>query len=185
MSSAALVYSLDGRATRRDESELATAFLDGLRKQPKELPCKFFYDAEGSALFDRICDLPEYYPTRTEMRLLRDRAGEIAAMMGSNIELVEFGAGSLQKVGILLDALDEPLAYVPIDISGDYLRQMAAELLGAYAGRTGSAVVADFTMPLRLPVLGARRVGFFPGSTIGNLNRAEALAFCWRAAAMC
>lgn len=183
MSHAALRHSPAERG-RRVDSDFAQAVLSGLSKPAKSLPCRFFYDAEGSALFDRICMLPEYYPTRTETKLLRMHAREIAQRMGPDVELIEFGAGSLQKVAILLDALKTPHAYVPIDISGDYLRQMAAKLMGTYPGLSVCPVVADFTQTLRLPVSGARRVGFFPGSTIGNLDRDEALAFLRRAAAL-
>src|ERR1700757_2756474 len=93
----------------------------GLAMTPKEIPCKYFYDAAGSRLFERICELPEYYQTRTEMALLRRHAVEIATLMGDNVELLEFGAGSLRKVRILLDAAQNISAYTPLDISGDYL----------------------------------------------------------------
>jgi L-histidine Nalpha-methyltransferase len=185
MSSAALSYSPAQRLLKPVRSEFASALLEGLCASPKHVPCKYFYDDAGSALFDRICDLPEYYPTRTEMKLLQDRAPEIARFMGSDIELVEFGAGSLQKVGILLAALDRPRAYLPIDISGDYLRAMAAKLTKAHPHVAVRPVVADFTRPFQLvPSGAARRVGFFPGSTIGNLDRREALVFLRRAASL-
>jgi len=183
MSNAALRYSPAERG-RRIDNDFAQAVVAGLRKPRKELPCRFFYDAEGSVLFDRICELPEYYPTRTETTLLRTHARDIAQKMGSGIELIEFGAGSLQKVGILLNALKDPHAYVPIDISGDYLRVMAAKLMGAHPGLSVCPVVADFMQPLRLPASDARRVGFFPGSTIGNLDRGEALTFLRRVASL-
>ncbi len=165
-------------------SEFARAFVDGLGAAPKHVPCKYFYDARGSALFDRICELPEYYPTRTEIGLLREHAGEIAALMGKDIALIEFGAGSLAKVELLLDALSQPRAYAPIDISGDYLRAMAARLSGLRPGLRILPIVADFTRPVALPhELGsARRVGFFPGSTIGNMDRLEAQVFLRKAA---
>lgn len=167
-------------------SEFARALLDGLSASPKHVPCKFFYDAEGSALFDRICELLEYYPTRTEIGLLTRHAGEIAQVMGPDIALIEFGAGSLTKVGLLLDALARPRAYVPIDISGDYLRAMAARLAKLRPGLSVQPLIADFTKPLALPgELGdARRIGFFPGSTIGNMDGGEALAFLRKAAAV-
>jgi dimethylhistidine N-methyltransferase len=167
-------------------SEFARALIEGLSASPKSLPCKFFYDAEGSALFDRICEVPEYYPTRTEMGLLGRHAAEIADVMGDDIALIEFGAGALSKVNLLLDALASPRAYVPIDISGDYLRAMAAKLATLRPGLCVKPVVADFTKPLALPAeLGqARRIGFFPGSTIGNMDAAEALAFLRKAAAV-
>lgn len=183
MSSAALRYSPADRGHVAG-SDFARALAAGLRKQPKQLPCRFFYDAEGSVLFDRICELPEYYPTRTETALLHAHAREIAQRVGPNVELIEFGAGSLKKIRILLSALEDPHAYMPVDISGDYLRVMAAKLMGAYPGLSVCPVIADFTQPFRLPSSDARRVGFFPGSTIGNLDRDEALAFLRRAATL-
>ncbi|HSM96584.1 MAG TPA: L-histidine N(alpha)-methyltransferase, partial [Rhizomicrobium sp.] len=182
MSSAGILFRSPVERGRRIENEFAGAALAGLRHHQKELPCKYFYDAEGSRLFDLICELPEYYPTRTETKLLRDKAGEFARAIGEDVELIEFGAGSLAKAGIILEALKHPRAYVPIDISGDYLGQMAAKLARAFPNIPMHPVAADFTKPLKLPATGARRVGFFPGSTIGNFTRAEAAAFLRRAA---
>jgi dimethylhistidine N-methyltransferase len=172
--------------SRERPSEFARALIDGLNTKPKWLPCKFFYDAEGSALFDRICELPEYYPTRTEIGLLARHAHEIARAMGDDIALIEFGAGALTKVNLILDALVGPRAYVPIDISGEYLRQMAARLAELRPGLKVEPIVADFTKPLALPnaIGDARRIGFFPGSTIGNMDACEALAFLRKAAAV-
>ncbi len=156
------------RAHSIDESvlEFARDLLDGLQKNPKRIPCKYFYDARGSELFDRICRLPEYYQTRTETALLREHAGEISQLMGSNVELIEFGAGSLAKVRILLDALQTPKSYVPIDISGDYLLDVAVGLEEDYPDMTLRPVIADFTQAIDLPAKEAavsRRAGFFPG----------------------
>lgn len=158
----------------------ARAFLDGMRATPKRVPCKYFYDASGSTLFESICELPEYYQTRTELALLSASAHEMADVMGANIELIEFGAGALTKVRLLLDALQSPLAYIPIDISGDYLTKVCAALDRDYPALRLHPVVADFTRPFVLPaplLEPARRVGFFPGSTIGNFTREEAIAF--------
>jgi dimethylhistidine N-methyltransferase len=182
MSSAAIAYRDVLQLARTPRDEFAEALISGLRREPKELPCKYFYDAAGSELFDRICELPEYYPTRTETALLKQHAAEFAALMGKNVDLIEFGAGSLQKVGYLLGALDSPNAYMPIDISGDYLKDMAGKLRSAHPGLQVRPIVADFTKPLGLPVSGARRIGFFPGSTIGNFTHAEAFSFLERAA---
>lgn len=184
MSSAALSYSSPAERGRRLDSGFAAAALAGLTKHQKELPSKFFYDEDGSRLFDRICELPEYYPTRTEIALFRAKAGEIARAIGPDVELIEFGAGSLLKARMILEALKTPRAYVPIDISGDYLRQMAAKLERALPNVPVHPVVADFTKPLKLPATSARRAGFFPGSTIGNLTYGEALVFLCRAAAL-
>ncbi len=146
---------------------------------------KYFYDARGSQLFDAICELPEYYPTRTELALLRDHAAEIAALAGRDAEVVEFGAGSLRKVRLLLDALDRPAGYVPIDISGEHLEHAAIQLRGDYPGLSVQPVVADYTQPLQLPS-GPRkagmRLGFFPGSTIGNFDPEQAMRFLRMAA---
>jgi dimethylhistidine N-methyltransferase len=150
----------------------AHSLLEGLRRAPKEIPCKYFYDAEGSALFDAICALPEYYQTRTEVALLRRHAGEIAGLIGPQAEIVEFGAGSLRKIRILLDTLEAPSAYTPVDISGAYLRKVARQLGDEYPGLLLRPLVGDFTLPLQIPALPQtpRRAGFFPGGTIGNFR---------------
>ncbi|MCU4117964.1 L-histidine N(alpha)-methyltransferase [Variovorax sp. N23] len=161
-------------------SEFGRELHAGLSRRAKSISPKFFYDVEGSALFDRICDLPEYYPTRTELRILTERAGEIAEQIGPNAEIIEFGAGSLTKVRLLLDALETPRRYVPIDISGEHLGAAAERLRADYPQLTVQPVAADYTMPLVLPAPGegaGRRVGFFPGSTLGNFTPDEALAF--------
>jgi L-histidine Nalpha-methyltransferase len=165
-------------------SEFAVATIEGLRDSPKRLACKYFYDREGSALFEQICDLPEYYQTRTEIALLAERSDEIADLMGTGIELIEFGAGALVKVSLLLGALKGSCIYVPIDISGDYLRSVVAKFETVYPNVQVRPVIGDFTKPLVLPGKseGQRRVGFFPGSTIGNLDPFEALQFLKSAA---
>ena len=180
MSSAAIAYR--DALQRTPQSEFEAALLNGLCKTPKEVPCKFFYDATGSALFDRICELPEYYPTRTETALLEKHAAEFANLIGTNVDLIEFGAGSLKKVSYLLEALEAPHAYLPVDISGEYLGGMARKLRRTFPALTIKPVVADFTAPLQIPSFGARRIVFFPGSTIGNFTRVEALAFLQRTA---
>jgi len=159
----------------------ADCLLTGLRKSPKEIACKYFYDAAGSLLFDRICELPEYYQTRTETMLLTRHAGEIAALMGEGVEIVEFGAGSLRKVRILLDAAN-PAAYTPLDISGDYLTHVVRELAAEYPALALRPLVGDFTLPLSIPTLSGspRRAGFFPGSTIGNFKPDAAMALLRR-----
>jgi dimethylhistidine N-methyltransferase len=166
-------------------SEFGRELRAGLSRRVRGISPKFFYDAEGSALFDRICELPEYYPTRTELRILTERAGEIAAHIGPEAEIVEFGAGSLTKVRLLLDALETPRRYLPIDISGEHLEAAAGRLRTDYPQLAVQPVAADYTMPLVLPAPGegaGRRVGFFPGSTLGNFMPDEALAFLQLAA---
>ena len=166
-------------------SEFARELRAGLARPARGISPKFFYDARGSALFDDICGLPEYYPTRTELRILADSAAEIAAHIGPQAEIVEFGAGSLTKVRLLLDALDAPRRYIPIDISGDHLEGAVARLRADYPGLAVQPVAADYTMPLVLPAPGegaGRRVGFFPGTTLGNFTPDEALSFLQLAA---
>jgi dimethylhistidine N-methyltransferase len=160
----------------------ADHLLTGLRKSPKEIACKYFYDEAGSRLFEQICELPEYYQTRTEMALLARHAGEIAALMGENVEIVEFGAGSLRKVRILLDAARGPRAYTPLDISGDYLSEVVRALAADYPALALRPLVGDFTRPLEIPALAGdpRRAGFFPGSTIGNFKPDAAMALLRR-----
>jgi L-histidine Nalpha-methyltransferase len=160
----------------------ADNFSAGLAKTPKEIACKYFYDAAGSRLFERICELPEYYQTRTEIMLLRRHAGEIAALIGKGVEIVEFGAGSLRKVRILLDAVENVRAYTPLDISGDYLGNVVRVLAADYPGLTLRPLIADFAGSLDMPPLPGhpRRAGFFPGSTIGNFKPDEATALLRR-----
>lgn len=169
-------------ALRVAQSDFTRALLDGLTRQPKEISCKYFYDAEGSALFDAICALPEYYQTRTEVGLLRRHAGEIAALIGPKAEIVEFGAGALRKVRILLEALQSPIAYSPIDISGTYLQSVVQRLAAEYPHLALNPLVADFTAPLHLPAMpgAAKRAGFFPGSTIGNFTPDAAITLLRR-----
>ncbi|HEX4273198.1 MAG TPA: L-histidine N(alpha)-methyltransferase [Rhizomicrobium sp.] len=158
--------------SRIANESFADNLIAGLVKTPKEIACKYFYDAAGSHLFEQICALPEYYQTRTEMALLVRHAGEIAALMGENVEVVEFGAGSLRKVRILLDAIPNIHAYTPLDISGDYLRDVVRQLAADYPALTLRPLIGDFTSPLEISALPGlpRRAGFFPGSTIGNFK---------------
>jgi dimethylhistidine N-methyltransferase len=153
--------------------------LRGLRQPQKTLPCKYFYDAEGSKLFDRICALPEYYPTRSELAVLRASAAEMAARLGSELLLVEYGSGSSVKTRLLLDRLVRPAAYVPVDISGEHLLETSWALRLDYPGLAVLPVCADFNAPFALPRPprpAARRAVYFPGSTIGNLSGPGAVA---------
>jgi len=165
------------RAQAQDDG-FAQALTAGLARAPKQIACKYFYDETGSHLFDRICELPEYYQTRTEIALLERHAAEIAGLMGRNIEIVEFGAGSLRKVRILLDAA-RPDAYLPLDISGGYLATVVRALAADYPALALRPLVADFTRPLCIAGT-ARRAGFFPGSTIGNFQPEAAMALLRR-----
>lgn len=160
--------------------EFAQDLVKALRARPRSISPKYFYDAVGSQLFDRICELPEYYPTRTELAILAERAHEIARLAGPAAEIVEFGAGSLRKVRLLLDAMKRPARYLPIDISGEHLATAALQLGRDYPKLDVQPVTADYTQRVLLPapLAGAgKRVGFFPGSTIGNFTPAEALHF--------
>ncbi|MEA3246777.1 MAG: L-histidine N(alpha)-methyltransferase [Gemmatimonadota bacterium] len=156
--------------------------LTGLLAEPKTLPASLFYDAAGARLFERICELPEYYPTRTEIAILERHAGEIAALAGGRVALIEYGSGAGVKVRHLLDHLREPSAYVPVDISREQLVAVAAERSRQYPHLPVRPVCADYTVPFDLPALpkDARRVAFFPGSTIGNFHPTEAAAFLRR-----
>ncbi len=161
--------------------------VNGLAQSRKALPPKYFYDARGSELFEAICDLPEYYPTRTELAMMQASARDIAQRLGPDCLLIEYGAGSGRKTRVLIEAL-APAAYVAIDISRTALQQCAAELAAAYPKVKVAAVCADYSRPMQLPVIEGiaprRRVIYFPGSTIGNFTRADALAFLRQAHAL-
>ncbi|MSO77426.1 MAG: L-histidine N(alpha)-methyltransferase [Alphaproteobacteria bacterium] len=157
--------------------------LAGLGKAQKAVPAKYFYDARGSALFEEICTLAEYYPTRTETAMLERLAPEIARHVGAGATLIEYGSGASRKIRALLEALPAPAAYMPIDISLGHLQASARRLALDYPGLPIVPVVGDYTAPLNLPVPpGARLVIFFPGSTIGNLAPADAAALLAQAA---
>ncbi len=152
--------------------------IHGLKQKQKRIPPKFFYDEAGSLLFDQICELPEYYPTRTEMALLRQHADEIAALIGEECLLIEPGSGSSQKVRLLLDAL-MPRAYVPMDISRHYLFDVARQLADEYPWLDIHATCMDFTsnMELQHGPEDVHKVAFFPGSSIGNFEPEDARSF--------
>ncbi|MGP3725355.1 L-histidine N(alpha)-methyltransferase [Cereibacter sphaeroides] len=150
--------------------ELLADALRGLSQSPKRMEPKWFYDAEGSALFERITELPEYYPTRTETAILTAGADRLAAHVPEGAELVELGSGASVKTRLLLDRLTGLSAYVPVDISASFLKETARALARDYPDLPIHPVVADFTKPLRLADEGHPRVGFFPGSTLGNLD---------------
>lgn len=168
------------------EADFRGAVLDGLARPRKRIPAKFFYDAEGSRLFERICELREYYPTRTEMALLRAHGAEIAELAGPDAALIEFGSGSSAKARLLLEALTRPHGYVPIDISRRHLLDYARGMAERYPNVTVIPVCADYTRSFELPGSAAAgpRLGFFPGSTIGNFQPIEAAGFLGRAAMM-
>lgn len=152
--------------------------LHGLKRTPPAIAPKFFYDQQGSRLFDAICRCHEYYPTRTETRILRDNCDEIAAHVGQECLLIEPGAGSTEKVRLLLDAL-RPHTYMPMDISREHLREAARNLADDFDWLTVCAACVDFTAPMALPTNppGVRKVVFFPGSSIGNFEPSAAVDF--------
>jgi L-histidine N-alpha-methyltransferase len=147
--------------------------LEGLRRSPKQLSPVWFYDETGSRLFDSICELPEYYLTRTEMQIMDQYVAEMAELIGPRCALIEFGSGSSDKTRVLLAALDDVACYVPIDISQEYLSESANRLAREFPELSIAPVYADFTQPFDLPVqvsAAARRIVYFPGSTLGNFE---------------
>lgn len=159
-------------------AEDRAAVMRGLTAKQKRISPKYFYDERGSELFDRICDLPEYYLTRTELELMDAHLDEVASLVGPQAAVIEFGAGSSLKIRQLLDRLEAPAAYVPVDISVDYLVRQVEDLARDYPDIHVQPVCADFTKPFELPrhpVEPARNLVFFPGSTIGNFTRNDAL----------
>lgn len=161
--------------------DFLTEVLAGLSGRAKSLPCKYFYDEHGSDLFQQICELPEYYPTRTEIALLKDCAGEVAAAIGPHCRLIEYGTGSSEKMRIVLNALDRPSAFVAVDISREHLLQATEALAKDLPGIDVHAVCADFTKPFTLPAMKISEEGksvvFFPGSSIGNFDHQGAVDF--------
>lgn len=170
------------RALDPQTSAFALDALEGLTRTPKNLSPKYFYDAAGSDLFEQITLLPEYYPTRTELGILRDRGSEIASLIPERAALVEFGAGATTKVRLLLKSCAFA-AYVPVDISGEFLALQADGLRRDFPKLAVHPVTADFTKTFELPaeVRDLPKVGFFPGSTIGNFEPQEASRFLRRA----
>ena len=168
-----------------DTSAIKADVLEGLRATPKQVPAKYFYDAAGSHLFERITELPEYYPTRCEMKTLREHAADIAKLIPQSAALVEFGSGSSKKARILLRAAPKLAAYVPVDICGEMIEQEAIELRADFPQLKVLPVTADICKPFELPEEARQapaRIGFFPGSTIGNFEPHEASAFLRNAA---
>ena len=163
-----------------DSSSFLQDVIEGLSRPRKELSPKYFYDERGSALFEAICELPEYYPTRTEMAIMREHVGEMADRLGPGCLLIEYGSGSGRKTRVLIAALS-PVAYMPIDIAREQLARSASELAHDFPELRVLAVCADYSRPLALPAdartAARRRVVYFPGSTIGNFTLSEAREF--------
>jgi len=168
------------------EETFQEAVVRGLSGDPKSLPCKYIYDAAGSKLFDQICGLPEYYPTRTESAILKANMGEIRDLAGQDARIIELGCGSVDKVRLLLDGLDQPASYVAVDISCDHLMAAVADLARDYPALEVNGVCADFMGTFDIPESRRKSAGqwltFFPGSTIGNFDEESAVALMQRMA---
>lgn len=163
-----------------DRASFLDDVLAGLAKSQKEISAKYFYDERGCELFEAICELPEYYLTRTEIAIMRAYAREMAACLGPGCQLIEYGSGNSEKTRLLLEALNPPV-FTPVDIAAEQLRHSVSDLAPAFPRMRIAAVCADYTRPLKLPEWGnsniARKAVYFPGSTIGNLTPEETLAF--------
>tara|TARA_B100001142_G_scaffold214888_1_gene212987 strand:+ start:147 stop:1103 length:957 start_codon:yes stop_codon:yes gene_type:complete len=168
-------------ALNNDDKAFLKDVVWGLKQNQKQLACKYFYNERGSKLFDAICLLEEYYPTRTETALLKTYGKEIASYIGPEVCLIEYGCGSLVKTRILIDALERPCLFIPIDISEEHLLRASQNLASQYHELEILPHVADFTKPMVLPKQARYKnikcVGFFPGSTIGNFSPSEAIKF--------
>jgi dimethylhistidine N-methyltransferase len=170
------------------KSDFLREVIAGLSSKPRTLPCKFFYDQNGAALFQKICELPEYYITRTELQILQVHGADMASHLGAGIELIGLGTGAGTKTRILLETLREPAAYIPVDISSGQLAQSTALFHQLFPGLEVLPVCADYLQPVPLPSpkrAGARKVVYFPGSTIGNFEPPVALKFLRRIADLC
>lgn len=171
-----------------DATEFLSDVVTGMQADPKHLPCKYLYDERGSRLFDEICELDEYYLTRSEDQIIKEFAAEMAEQLGPGVMLVEYGSGSSTKTRALLDELISPSAYVPVDISREHLRRTADDLAECYPHIEVLPVCADFTQPFSLPNASTpptHAAVFFPGSTIGNFRRSAARRMLTRIAGLC
>lgn len=166
-----------------ESDALTNDVLEGLKKHPKELSPLWFYDELGSFLFDSICELPEYYITRTELQIMRTHAAEMAQHIGRDAALIELGSGTSVKTRLLLDRMEAPAAYVPVDVAREHLLDAAGLLARDYPDLRIIPVCADFTQPFDLPAFltsARRHVIYFPGSTLGNFDQEQALQLLWR-----
>src|SRR5213596_1907658 len=171
-----------------ESSDFVADVIAGLSSNPRALPCKYFYDERGAALFQKICELPEYYITRTEIDILDRNRAEIASHLGPNIGLIGLGTGAGTKTRILIEALETPAVYIPVDISETQLVESTALFRKIFPDLEILPVCADYLQPVVLPSPGheaARNVVYFPGSTIGNFEPNEALEFLQRIANVC
>jgi dimethylhistidine N-methyltransferase len=183
---------LPSRAALAEASSARSIFLNevmaGLSGIPRTLPCKFFYDDTGAELFQKICDLPEYYITRTELEILRLHAAEMADALGENIEIIGLGTGAGTKTRVLLEELHQPSVYVPIDISSEQLQKSTARFHQLFPKLQICPITADYLEPFELPLPrrpSSRSVVYFPGSTIGNFEPNAAIKFLQRLVDLC
>jgi dimethylhistidine N-methyltransferase len=171
-----------------ESADFLTDVVAGLSSNPRTIPCKYFYDERGAALFQKICELPEYYVTRTEIDILDRHRADIAAQLGPGIELIGLGTGAGTKTRILIEALKNPAVYIPVDISKKQLRQSTALFRKIFPDLEILPVCADYLQPVVLPSprhKPARNIVYFPGSTIGNFEPDEAVQFLRRVANVC
>lgn len=183
-----LASSLESRDDRAQRLTFQADVLEGLQKPAKTLPCKYFYDERGSQLFEEICHLDEYYLTRTELAILEQHVAEMTACLGSGCLLIEFGSGSGRKTCLLLDHMSNAAGYVPVDISSESLSQTARAMRERYPDLLVRPLCVDFSAPFSLPKVGAseaRRIVYFPGSTIGNFGPTETKSLLNRIARLC
>jgi dimethylhistidine N-methyltransferase len=178
----------DSLETEEQRATFRAEVLRGLSHPAKDLPCKYFYDERGSELFERICELDEYYLTRTELAILNQHVGEMTDRLGPHCVLIELGSGSGAKTQLLLEHLREPAGYVAIDLARESLARTAEELRQRFPSLAIAPCCADFSAPLDVPALAGlmgRRVVYFPGSTIGNFDPGETRALLNRIAWLC
>ena len=171
-----------------ESPDFLTDVIAGLSSNPRTLPCKYFYDERGAALFQKICELPEYYITRTEIDILDRNCAEIASHLGPNVKLIGLGTGAGTKTRILIEALENPAVYIPVDISEKQLRESTALFQKIFPELEILPVSADYLQPVVLPSAhreAARNIVYFPGSTIGNFEPHEAIEFLRRIANVC
>ncbi len=174
--------------TAAAKSSFLMETIAGLSRLPRTLPCKFFYDERGAQLFQKICELPEYYITRTELQILRLHSAEMAAALGEKVELIGLGTGAGTKTRILLEELHDPAVYIPIDISNEQLQKSTARFRQMFPGLEILPIAADYLEPFELPLprkLSSRSIVYFPGSTIGNFEPDAATEFLRRLVDLC
>ena len=171
-----------------ESSDFLADILAGLSSDPRTLPCKYFYDEQGAALFQKICELPEYYITRTEIDILDRNRTDIASQLGPRVELIGLGTGAGTKTRILIEALDKPAVYMPVDISEKQLYESAALFRKVFPDLEVLPVCADYLQPVVLPTPRrnpSRKIVYFPGSTLGNFEPDEAADFLRRIGRLC